>query len=340
LTLLNIKLLITKTKKAPTWSIPLIMSTADSEQEKIKCTECGSTNIVTDESRGEQICGNCGLVIQARMINMGSEWRAYNREEFNRRARTEVSSFTMKDSLSTFIGIENRDAFGQALSANKQSQFYRMRKWQSRIRAHNSKDRNLSRAYQELERLSSQLDIPRAVKETGAALYKKALEAGVIRGYPIESMVAASIYAGARIRRVPRTLDEISEASRITKKKIAQSYRILVTRLKIRIPLARAKDFIVRMGTELGMSGSAQRFAAEIIEDAEAKKMTIGKDPSGLAAAALYLAGIIRGEKRTQQAIAKTAHVTEVTIRHRHKELINSLGPNVSMKINSPPRGL
>ncbi|MHA2338126.1 MAG: hypothetical protein ACXACX_12520 [Candidatus Hodarchaeales archaeon] len=47
---------------------------------------------------------------------------------------------------------------------------------------------------------------------------------------------------------------------------------------------------------------------------------------------------MIRGEKRTQQAIAKTAHVTEVTIRHRHKELINTLGPNVSLKVNAPIR--
>lgn len=310
----------------------------ENEEEEVRCNECGGSNIVTDESRGEKICGDCGMVLEDRMINRGTEWRAYNREEFNKRARTETSSYSMSDDLSTFIGFENRDAMGQVLSADRQSQFYRMRKWQMRIRTHDSKDRNLSRANQELERLCSQLDVPRSVKETGGQLYKKAFEAGVIRGYPIESMVAACVYAAARIRRVPRTLDEISQASRITKKRVAQSYRILVTRMNIRIPLARAKDFLVRMGTELGMSGACQRFAAEIVDDAESKKLTIGKDPSGLAAASLYLAGIIRGEKRTQQAIAKVAHVTEVTIRHRHKELISALGSNVSLKVNAPPR--
>lgn len=306
-----------------TFAMPQIQPSEPEEQTF--CTECGSTNIVTDETRGEKICGECGIVLEDRMINMGSEWRAYNREEFNKRARTETSTFSMNEDLSTYIGFENRDALGQVLSADRQSQFYRMRKWQMRIRTHTSKDRNLSRASQELERLCSQLDVPRSVKETGGQLYKKAFEAGVIRGYPIESMIAASVYAGARIRRVPRTLDEIAQASRISKKRVAQSYRILVTRMSFKIPPSRPKDFLVRMGTELGMSGVCQRFAAHIVEEAEAKKLTIGKDPSGLAAAALYLSGIVRGEKRTQQAIAKTAHVTEVTIRHRHKDLITAL---------------
>src|SRR3970040_923 len=111
-------------------------------------------------------------------------------------------------------------------------------------------------------------------------------------------MIAASVYSGARVRRVPRTLDEIANASRISKKRVAQSYRILVTRMSYKIPPSRPKDFLVRMGTELGMSGATQRFAAEIVEDAESQKLTIGKDPSGLAAASLCLAGIIRGEKR------------------------------------------
>ena len=310
------------------------------EKEAVTCNECGSTSIVTDETRGERICGDCGLVAEARMINFGSEWRAYNRDEYNKRARSETSSFNLKEDLSTYIGFENRDALGQTLSADKQSQFFRMRKWQMRIKTNDAKDRNLSRANQELDRLSSQLDIPRSVKETAGQLYKKALMAGVIRGYPIESMIAACVYAGARIRRVPRTLDEIGQTGRITKKRVAQSYRILVTRLGIHIPPARPKDFLVRMGTELGMSGAVQRFAAEIVEDAEIQKLTIGKDPSGLAAASLYLAGIIKGEKRTQQAIAKIAHVTEVTIRHRHKDLITALGSNVSLKVNAPERDL
>ena len=92
-------------------------STNDDEDKSkdIQCAECGSKDVVTDETRGERICGNCGLVAEARMINLGSEWRAYNRDEYNKRARSEMTSFSMKEDLSTYIGFENRDALGQTL---------------------------------------------------------------------------------------------------------------------------------------------------------------------------------------------------------------------------------
>ena len=45
--------------------------------------------------------------------------------------------------------------------------------------------------------------------------------------------------------------------------------------------------------------------------------MVAGKDPMGLAAAALYLACVSNGEIRSQKDISLAAGVTEVTIRNR-----------------------
>ena len=98
--------------------------------------------------------------------------------------------------------------------------------------------------------------------------------------------------------------------------------------MNYKIPHAKPTDFIVRIGTEIGMSSASQRLAVEIINEAIAKKLTIGKDPSGLAAATLYLAGVIRNERKNQNSIAKAAHVTEVTIRHNYKNLITTVGPS------------
>ena len=304
-----------------------VPSSQDEIDEQIECQNCGSNDIITDERRGEKICSQCGLVIEDRMISSGEEWRAYNQEELGKRARTEVSSsYSLNDDLSTYISLENKDAFGQPISPENQSQFFRMRRWQIRFKSQDSKDKNLNKANRELDRLCSQLDVPRIVKETAGRLYKKSLEAGMIKGYPIDPMVAASVYAAARVRHVPRTLEEVSDATQITKKRVAQCYRIIVKRMNFKIPATKPTDLLLRMGTELDMSSLSLRLAVEIINDATAKKLTIGKDPSGLAAAALYLAGIINGEKRNQQLVAKVAHVTEVTIRHRYKELLTTLG--------------
>jgi transcription initiation factor TFIIB len=45
----------------------------------------------------------------------------------------------------------------------------------------------------------------------------------------------------------------------------------------------------------------------------------------GLAAAALYIACLIKNEKKTQKDIAEAAGVTEVTVRNRYKSLRRQL---------------
>ncbi len=298
----------------------------DEIEDQCECTNCGSNNIITDENRGEKICSQCGLVIEDRMIDVGSEWRAYNQDEFQKRARAEVPSYSLINDLSTYISIQNKDALGQPISSEMQSHFYRMRRWQMRIKEQESKDRNLNKANRELDRICSQLEVPKIVKETAGQLYKKSFQAGMIKGYPIDSMIAASVYASARVRRVPRTLDEVSDATQISKKRLGQCYRLLINRMHYKIPATRPTDLLIRLGTELAMSTVAQRLAIQIINEAMEKKLSIGKDPSGLASAALYLAGILNNEKRNQRLVAQAGHVTEVTIRHRYKELFEKLG--------------
>lgn len=68
-----------------------------------------------------------------------------------------------------------------------------------------------------------------------------------------------------------------------------------------------------------------QRMAIEILGEAERLKITVGKAPMGMAAAALYMACRMNGETRTQKMLAEAAGVTEVTIRNRYTELKKEL---------------
>ena len=44
-----------------------------------------------------------------------------------------------------------------------------------------------------------------------------------------------------------------------------------------------------------------------------------------MAAATLYIASVLCGERRTQREVADVAGVTEVTIRNRYKEIVDKL---------------
>jgi transcription initiation factor TFIIB len=295
---------------------------------KDKCPECGSTNLVHDYDTGETICGGCGLVISEQMMDKGPEWRAFTQEEKESRSRVGVpTSYSVHDKgLSTAIGRVDRDAFGRKLPLSTRLQMWRLRKWQIRSRVHSSVDRNLAQAMAELDRLSDKAYIPGPVKEKAAVIYRKALDKGLVRGRSIAAIAAAALYAACRITETPRTLREIAESSYVDKKDVARCYRLLLRELKVQMPIADPLTYISKIAERTGITGQTQGLAIKILHEARRKRAAAGKDPMGLAAAALYIACLQNNEKKTQKDIAEAAGVTEVTVRNRYKSLKRQLG--------------
>ncbi len=291
------------------------------------CTICGGNEFYQDSSRGEKTCTSCGCVISDRHVDTGPEWRAFTAEERNARARTgSPMTLTMADKgLATTIGWSDRDASGRSIAASQRAAIYRMRKWQIRTMVHSSQHRNLSIAMSEMDRLTSQLGVPHETKETAALVYRKALNTRLVRGRSIEGMVAASIYLSCRIHKIPRQLDEVVTEARINRKELGQCVRLILRNVKLKVPLASANDLMPRISSDLALGGKTVQTAIGIINNARARGLTAGKDPGGLAAAALYIAGIIENDRRTQREIAEASNVTEVTVRNRYKDLAINL---------------
>ncbi len=294
---------------------------------KIKCPECGSTDVKRDYARGEIVCNKCGLVIEEDLVDMGPEWRAFDSDQRDKRARTGAPiKFTKPNKgLSTEIDQYNKDIRGVKISAKSRAQMQRLRKWHKRASISSSIERNLAIALTELDRIASSLSLPSNIREAAALLYRKAVEKGLIRGRLIESVVAAVVYTVCRQYNIPRTLDEISEVSGINKKEIGRTYRFLKKDLGISMPLTNPVHYVPRFASELGLSGKVQEKAREILEKAVEKGLISGRGPTGVAAAAVYIAGVIMGERRTQKEVADVAGVTEVTIRNRYRELKEKL---------------
>ncbi|MGC9107345.1 MAG: transcription initiation factor IIB, partial [Infirmifilum sp.] len=270
-----------------------------------------------------------------REIDRGAEWRAFTPEERERRSRVgaPISRFGI-ESLVTDIDWAGRDAAGREISLRKKIEMLRLRKWQVRARAQSSMERNLAQAVVELERLGAQLGLPKSVLDRAIEIYRRALDSNLVRGRSIESVMAAAVYAACREMRLPRTLDEIAIYTRAGRKDVARCYRLLLREAAIKVPLPNASDFVPRIGSLLRLSGSTIKRAMEIIEQARSAGLTAGKDPAGLAAAAIYIAAIQNGEMRTQKEVARAAKVTEVTVRNRYKELVKKLGIKLPIKPN------
>ena len=95
----------------------------------------------------------------------------------------------------------------------------------------------------------------------------------------------------------------------------------MVQELDFQMPISTPLTYVSKIAEKNGISGKTQGIAIAILREARQKRFSAGKDPMGLAAAALYIACVQNNERITQKDIAEAAGVTEVTVRNRYKAL-------------------
>jgi len=297
-----------------------------------RCPECDSIDLTYDSQKGEVICNECGLIIEEKMVDTGQEGGGqFDKSEKRGRGGAPISMQKFDKGLTTNVG-EISDIY--KLEAGQTRKFLRLKKWQERVST--SIERNLRLAMAELRRVASFLNLPSVVRDEASRVYNYVLQRGLVRGRSMESVIAACIYAACRSYNIPRTLDEIAEASDVERKEIGRTYRFIVRKLKIKVKPSAPKDYISRFSSILHLSPKIQNEALKILRKADVSELTSGRGPAGIAAAALYVAALLHDEKKTQREVADIAGITEVTIRNRYKELTERLGleEKLSSKVN------
>ena len=286
-----------------------------------QCPECASINLQMDEKRGEVVCKDCGLVLDQDVMDLGQEWRGGAGDSQDKARGGAPISFTKHDvGMGTKIGT---DAEVYGMPTGMKRKFMRLQKWHTR--SSTALERNLKYALVELRRMASILNIPPSIEEEAARIYNLSVRKNLVRGRSMESVVVAALYVAARRYHLPRSLNEICERTNISKREIGKTYRFITRELTVKLLPSRPEDYIPKFASELDFSADTQTKAIEILKQAEETQLTSGRGPTGLAAAALYVASLMTGEKRTQREIANVVGVTEVTIRNRYKEIITKL---------------
>ncbi len=292
------------------------------EREDV-CPECGGS-LVSDEERGETVCAECGLVVEEDEVDRGPEWRAFDASERDEKSRVGApTTKLMHDKgLSTNIGWQDRDAYGNALSSSQRQKMQRLRTWDERFRTRDSKERNLKQALGEIERMGSALGLGESVRETASVIYRRALQEDLLPGRSIEGVASAALYAAARQAGVPRSIDEVVTVSRIEEMEFKRTYRYVVRELNLEIEPADPGSYVPRFVSDLGLSDEVERQARDLLATGKDEQVHVGKNPVGLAAAAVYAAGLLTNEQVTQAEVSEVADVSEVTIRNRYQELL------------------
>jgi len=191
------------------------------------------------------------------------------------------------------------------------------------------KKQNLLIAMTELKRISHNLNLPDYIKKDAFKTYKEALNANIVKGRSLIGMIAACVFYTCKIRKIPRTLQEIIKESNVTPKKIKSFYRVLVESLNLKTPVNNPVANIPRFITNLGLGFDVEKLTINIL-DAYLKNNSLqGMNPNGLCAGAIYLAVKFKNKRITQKRIADIVGVTDTTVRSRYNDIINKINLNI-----------
>ena len=289
---------------------------------------------------GEIVDTETGIVLGYE-VREDPEWRAYTPEEEASRNRVGPPLTQMLHDQGLHTEISRVDS---RLNPKQREQVFRLKKWQSRIRVSDGKDRSLSYALNEITKTGSQLNLPKNILETAGNIARRAIkEKSISRGRSIKSLADGCIGVACKQHGAHRKIREIADASYegkdsldVWRKDVRRSERLIIEKLDYRykpealastnaIPIDKPEDYVKKLSVHLNLSASSEGVIYDILAVAKDSKLYSGRGPIGLTGAAAYIASIINNESRNQREIAEIADVTEVTIRNRYKELNEKL---------------
>ena len=143
--------------------------------------------------------------------------------------------------------------------------------------------------------------------------------------YLMEAVQAAALYAACRIHHQPRTLEEVKDLTGIPVPYIGKAFN----KMGLKLPLSKPEEYIDRHLASLGYNDpdklkEISERAKRIIESArhcEDFCCVCNKVPSSVASGAVYISGILSGDRRTQVEVAEACHITSASVNKHYKDL-------------------
>ena len=288
--------------------------------EEFEEKACCAKPVIGSED-GYKICTHCGYILSK--VFDSSERRVYTPQDKKNRVINEV----VRSNIGPRTIIRgNRDASGGLLASDVASKFARLSKIQNSI--FDSFERNLKIALPLLENIRERLHAPKIVAKNALKIYQCVVKQKLTVGRSIESLLSASVFAAMRINAIPLTMNEILEITNVPKKKCVRNLRLIQLKvlplLKLKVTHLGPDKFINRFVDDLKLPMECRNLAIKLLKQTVKRGYNIsGKDPKGLAAAFIYTASKMCGDKRTQKEICEASQITQLTLRKRRTELSN-----------------
>jgi len=252
------------------------------------CPACGSP-LVTDLQRGEVVCAQCGLVVAEETVDMGPEWRSFDKEK-------RVRSAPLKLVVKTELGVRPEHGV----------------RWRRLARFHRETlhgyERRLAKIGAELKRVRECAGLPQSVVEEAESLVKKYFD--VVGGFPPEVVAVAVLWTAAKAAGMPRPLEDFLRCSKADERRVRRvAWRLKeVMRLGGKLSI---EDYVKMLAARVNLPAAVVKAAVGLLE--RNRRVLFGKNPWVWAAAGLWLASLKK--LGLLKRLAEAAGTTTVSIR-------------------------
>lgn len=185
------------------------------------CRDCREDppNLREDHASGDLICGDCGLVLEQRAIDTSSEWRTFSNDDQGSDDPSRVGDGP--NALLNGAQLNTGIAFGDGNLRSKE-----LHRAQNKT-SHDKSNKSLLQAYKQIGALCDGWQLPNAVSDTAKHLFKDAEESRLFKGKSTEVMIAGCVFLACRRNNVPRSFREVMDLTKVSKKEIGKTFKLL-----------------------------------------------------------------------------------------------------------------
>jgi len=260
------------------------------------CKACGGTDFQSSND-GSLVCTSCGSVLEAANI---------------------VSEITFGGDSSvvgTFVSATRRTNSGY------------------RTLGRDSRAFSLDNARRRLEEIANSLKMKPHHVDSAQRSYELAMEHNFTKGRKTHLVAASCLYIVCRRERTPHLLIDFSEVLHINIFVLAHTFLELVKLLNIHLPIVDPSLFIPKFAHNLEFGDQVSTVietANKLVARMNRDWLSVGRKPSGICGASLYIASKIHGFKRSMKEIVRIVKIGESTLVTRLEEF--SQTPSASLK--------
>jgi len=197
--------------------------------------------------------------------------------------------------------------------------------WWEIAKVSDSTEHNLARGFAEITRIGLKLDLPIYILKDCSMIYQELAKKQSFKGLTISSLASAVVYFSCKKEHYLISLDKMAKILDINKREIINSYKFIVGSLNLKTPVIYPIQYLRSFCTVLKLSDENKIIIQKILKTVDKVKLTSGRNPRGIMAAAIYISSILSDENITQRDLSEISRVTQTTIRNRYREIMKHI---------------